>query len=111
MPTLFQTCDQVEDIAQQLHEKRQSHGNPACRQLQSRIALQLPHSTRRACMDSIRSFGRAFLVAVAAVACVEVARRFAIVPLVGVDAPLMTFMLSVIAAAWFGGLAPGLLAT
>ncbi|HEY2839973.1 MAG TPA: DUF4118 domain-containing protein, partial [Pirellulales bacterium] len=54
---------------------------------------------------------RSFLIALAAVACVEVIRRFAMENLLGVSAPLMSFVVAVIVAAWFGGLATGLLAT
>lgn len=72
-------------------------------------AFSRPH--RRAFMERFQSFIRAFLIALAAVACVEVVRRLAVAPLLGLEAPLMAFTVAVVAAAWIGGFLPGALAT
>ncbi len=58
-----------------------------------------------------RQQGLGYLVAVAATAAVLLVRRFALGGLLGADLPLYLFLFAVMAAAWCGGLGPGLLAT
>ncbi len=55
--------------------------------------------------------GSGYLTAVAATAAVALVRRFVLGDVLGPDAPLYLFLFAVMAAAWNGGLKPGLLAT
>jgi len=54
---------------------------------------------------------RGYVVAVAATLAVIVARKLLLDPLLSNETPLRLFIVAVIAAAWSGGLGPGLLAT
>jgi PAS domain S-box-containing protein len=59
-----------------------------------------------------RQHGFGYLIAVAATAAAVLVRRFVLTNILGPDAPpLYLFLFAVIAAAWYGGLKPGLLAT
>jgi PAS domain S-box-containing protein len=55
--------------------------------------------------------GLGYLIAVAATAAVVLVRRSVLGDALGHDAPLYLFLFAVMAAAWYGGLRPGLLAT
>ena len=59
-----------------------------------------------------RQQGLGYLIAVAAAAAAVLVRRFLLAKILGPDAPpLYLFLFAVLAAAWYGGLKPGLLAT
>ena len=58
--------------------------------------------------DQLRKHGAAYAVAFAAVVLASVA-RWLLAPLLGDRLPYFTFYFAVIAAAWYGGLGPGLL--
>src|SRR5438132_560659 len=58
-----------------------------------------------------RQHGFGYLAAVVATATVLLLRRSVLGDLLGPDAPLYLFLFAVLAAAWYGGLGPGLLAT
>jgi PAS domain S-box-containing protein len=59
-----------------------------------------------------RQQGLGYLIAVAATAAALLVRRFVLTEILGPDAPpLYLFLFVVMAAAWYGGLKPGLLAT
>jgi PAS domain S-box-containing protein len=59
----------------------------------------------------VRQRGFGYLTAVVATAVVLLLRRWALGDLFGADEPLYLFLFAVLAAAWYGGLGPGLLAT
>jgi PAS domain S-box-containing protein len=59
----------------------------------------------------LRHRGFGYLTAVVVTAAVLLVRRFALGDLLGPDARLYLFLFAVMAAAWYGGLGPGLLAT
>jgi PAS domain S-box-containing protein len=59
----------------------------------------------------VRQHGFGYLTAVVATATVLLVRRFVLGDLLGPDASLYLFLFAVMAAAWYGGLGPGLLAT
>jgi PAS domain S-box-containing protein len=59
----------------------------------------------------VRQRGLGYLIAVVATAAVLLVRRAALADLPGSDAPPYLFLFAVLAAAWCGGLGPGLLAT
>jgi signal transduction histidine kinase/ActR/RegA family two-component response regulator len=61
-------------------------------------------------MSALHSKSSRYFVAIAAIA-VAFAARFLLEPALGNVAPLLVFTLSVMVAAWYGGLGPGLLAT
>ncbi|HTU90823.1 MAG TPA: ATP-binding protein [Gemmataceae bacterium] len=58
-----------------------------------------------------RQHGLGYFIAVAATAAVVLLRRFVSADILGPDIPLYLFLFAVLAAAWFGGLKAGLLAT
>src|SRR5262245_40453871 len=62
-------------------------------------------------MNQFRTTIRAFLIALLATALVIPIRRFVVVHLLGIDAPLMGFFFAVVAAAWLSGLKSGLFTT
>ncbi len=61
-------------------------------------------------MSALPSKSSQYFVAIAATA-VAFTARFLLEPVLGDVAPLLVFTLSVVVAAWYGGLGPGLLAT
>jgi len=62
-------------------------------------------------MNSFRTKWRAIVVALAATAGVAVLRRYGLVQFLGLDAPFMSFTLSIVIAAWLSGFVSGMLAT
>jgi PAS domain S-box-containing protein len=58
-----------------------------------------------------RQRGTAYLIAVAVTAAALLVRWFVVGGILGPDAPLYLFLFAVMAAAWYGGLKPGLLTT
>jgi PAS domain S-box-containing protein len=67
--------------------------------------------TEQPMRETWRRPGLPYLTAVAATAAVLLVRRFVLGDTLGPDAPLYLFLFAVMAAAWHGGLKPGLLAT
>jgi diguanylate cyclase (GGDEF)-like protein len=67
-------------------------------------------TTRRVNAKHLRLPGVGYLVAIAATALVATG-RVTLWPVLGEDYPLLPFVVSVAAGAWYGGLKPGLLAT
>ena len=62
-------------------------------------------------MNQLWATFRGLFVALLATASVCALRRTVFIEFLGIDAPLMPFMLAVIAAAWLSGLKSGLIAT
>src|SRR5690242_9356884 len=61
-------------------------------------------------MNRFRSTLQAFFIALLATAFVLLLRQFFVIPVLGISAPILTFLVAVVVAAWLGGVKAGLFA-